>query len=77
MSSSNENGGNIGETAKAVAELTKSFPIYQDAIQPAAKEIGKSLHLVARAVTPALAPAEGLCISVCIVLFDLYSSSPR
>jgi hypothetical protein len=60
MSSSNENGGTIGETAKAVAELAKSVPIYQDAIQPAAKEAGKSLHLVARAVNAALAPVEGL-----------------
>lgn len=55
-----ENGGAIGETAKAVAELAKSVPIYQDAIQPAAKEAGKSLHLVTRAVNAALTPVEGL-----------------
>ncbi|PWK82131.1 DUF4393 domain-containing protein [Fulvimonas soli] len=58
--SGNENGGAIGETAKAVAELAKSVPIYQDAIQPAAKEAGKSLHLVTRAVNAALTPVEGL-----------------
>ncbi|MFZ1852394.1 MAG: DUF4393 domain-containing protein [Nitrosomonas sp.] len=56
----NENGGAIGETAKAVSELAKSVPIYQDAIQPAAKEAGKSLHLVTRAVNAALTPVEGL-----------------
>lgn len=55
-----ENGGTIGETAKAVAEVVKAVPVYQDAIQPAAKEVGKSLQLVARAVNAALAPVEGL-----------------
>ncbi len=60
MTGGNENGGVVGETAKAVAELAKSVPIYQDAIQPAAKEAGKSLHLVARAVNAALTPVEGL-----------------
>lgn len=60
VSSDNENAGVIGETAKAVAELAKSVPVYQDAIQPAAKEVGKSLHLVSRAVNAALAPVEGL-----------------
>jgi len=60
MTGENENGGLVGETAKAVAELAKSVPIYQDAIQPAAKEAGKSLHLVTRAVNAALTPVEGL-----------------
>lgn len=60
MSSSNENGGTMGEVVNAVAELAKSVPIYQDAIQPAAKEAGKSLHLVTRAVNAALTPVEGL-----------------
>lgn len=60
MAGGDENGGMIGETAKAVAELAKSVPIYQDAIQPAAKEAGKSLRLVTRAVNAALTPVEGL-----------------
>lgn len=60
MAGGEENGGLVGETAKAVAELAKSVPIYQDAIQPAAKEAGKSLHLVTRAVNAALTPVEGL-----------------
>lgn len=53
------NGSEVGETAKAVAELAKAVPIYQDAIQPAAKEASKSLHLVVRAVNAALTPIEG------------------
>jgi hypothetical protein len=60
MAGEKENGGLVGETAKAVAELAKAVPIYQDAIQPAAREAGKSLHLVTRAVNAALTPVEGL-----------------
>ena len=58
MTGESTNGGIVGETAKAVAELAKSVPIYQDAIQPAAKEAGKSLYLITRAVN-ALTPVEG------------------
>lgn len=60
MSSEDGNGGLVGETAKAIAEIAKAVPIYPDAVQPAAKEVGKSLHLVARAVNAALAPVEAL-----------------
>jgi hypothetical protein len=56
----NEKASEIGETAKAVAEIVKAVPVYQDAVQPAAQEVGKSLHLVARAVNAALAPIEGM-----------------
>lgn len=62
MANEDGNGstGMIGGTVKAAAELAKAVPVYQDAVQPAAKEVGKSLHLVARAVNAALAPVEGL-----------------
>lgn len=56
-------GGGSGissETVKAVADIAKAVPVYQDAIQPAAKEAGKSLLLVTRAVNAALIPVEGL-----------------
>lgn len=52
--------GKVSGTVKAVSELVKAVPIYQDAVQPAAKEAGKSLHLVVRAVNAALTPVEGL-----------------
>lgn len=55
-----EKTSEFGETAKAVAEIAKAVPVYQDVIQPAAQEVGKSLHLVARAVNAALAPVEVL-----------------
>jgi hypothetical protein len=52
--------GKIAEVVKAVGELADKVPIYQDAIQPAAREVGKGLHVVARAVNAALIPVEGL-----------------
>ncbi|QTN33465.1 DUF4393 domain-containing protein [Akkermansiaceae bacterium] len=48
------------DIVEAVTELTKQVPIYQDAIQPAAKELGKGLEVVAKAVNAALVPIEGL-----------------
>jgi len=56
-----ENGtGKVTEIVKAVGELVDKVPVYQDAVQPAAKEIGKGLKVVARAVNAALVPVEGL-----------------
>lgn len=51
---------NVGKTVGAIADLAKAVPIYQDAIQPAAKELGKSLKVVAQAVSVALIPIEGM-----------------
>lgn len=56
-----ENGeGKIAQTAQAIAAITEAVPVYQDAVQPAAKEVGKSLHVVGRAVNVALSPILGL-----------------
>ncbi len=54
-----EDTGKITEIAQAVATITEKVPVYQDAIPPAAQELGKGLHLVVRAVTAALTPLEG------------------
>jgi hypothetical protein len=54
-----EDSGKITEIAQAVATVTEKVPVYQDAIQPAAQELGKGLQLVARAVNSALSPLEG------------------
>ncbi len=49
------------EATTNMAELAKVVPVvYKDAIQPAAKEIGKSLETVAKAVNLVLAPVSGL-----------------
>jgi len=59
--SENENkDSSVSEITKAVGEIVDKVPIYEDAIQPAAKEVGKGLHIVAKAVNAALAPVEGL-----------------
>lgn len=36
--------GSVTDAAKAIAAITEHVPIYQDAVQPAAKELGKSLE---------------------------------
>lgn len=48
------------DTINAVAELAKVVPIYQDAVQPAARQIGKALETVAKTVHVALAPVSAL-----------------
>lgn len=56
-----ENQGNsVKSVIDATTGLAKAVPIYEDAIQPAAKEIGKSLEVVGKAINVALAPISGL-----------------
>ncbi|MCV4268243.1 DUF4393 domain-containing protein [Pseudomonas capsici] len=51
---------NVSATIDAVTGLAKAVPIYEDAIQPVAKQLGKSLEVVGRAVNVALMPVKGL-----------------
>ncbi len=51
--------GMITDAAKAIAAITEQVPVYQDAIQPSAKEVSKGLLVVAKAVNAALIPVEG------------------
>lgn len=50
----------VNATINAVAGLAQAIPVYQDALQPAAKEVGKSLEVVAKVVGIALAPLKGI-----------------
>jgi hypothetical protein len=50
----------IKAAAEAVQGIVKAVPIYQDAVQPVAKEVGKALATVGKAINAALAPLEGL-----------------
>jgi len=52
--------GKIGDAADAMKGIVEAVPVYQDAIQPAAKEIGKALETVAKLVNAALAPISAL-----------------
>jgi hypothetical protein len=57
----NENKeSNIKATIDAVTGLVQAVPVYQDAMQPAAKQIGKSLETVSKTVNIALAPIKAL-----------------
>lgn len=50
----------VAQVAEAVEGIVKSVPVYQDALQPAAKQIGKGLETVARAINVALASISAL-----------------
>ncbi|WP_430457973.1 DUF4393 domain-containing protein [Rheinheimera sp.] len=52
--------GNVEGTIKAVTGLVKEIPVYEDAIQPVAKEAGKALQTLGRTVNAALLPVRGL-----------------
>jgi hypothetical protein len=45
-----------GKVVNAIVEIAKAVPVYQDAVQPAAREVGKGLQTVAKAVNMALTP---------------------
>ena len=60
MTEEEKTEGNVEATINAVTGLAKAMPIYQDAVQPAAQEIGKALGTVAKAVNVALAPVSAL-----------------
>ncbi len=55
--SQNQNpGGIIKQTIDSATALSKAVPIYEDAVQPLAKETGKALGTLGKAVNVALAP---------------------
>jgi len=60
MDTENNKESNVKTTIDAVTGLAKAVPVYQDAVQPAAKEIGKSLETVTKTVNIALAPIKAL-----------------
>ncbi len=55
----NDNSLETGIKAAAVL-ANKVPPLYEDAFQPAAKELGKTLEITTRAVNAALSPVKGL-----------------
>src|SRR5216683_1163789 len=49
-----------GDIVEAVKGIVEAVPVYQDAIQPGAKQIGTALETIGKAVNLALAPVAGL-----------------
>ena len=58
--SDEELSSKIRDAANAAKGLVEAVPIYQDAIQPAARDVGRSLEIVAKTVRVALAPLSAL-----------------
>ncbi len=56
----NDKDGKIKKTIEAAKDLSEAVPIYQDGLQPATKEIGKSLETIAKTVNVALFPIKSL-----------------
>lgn len=50
----------IRDAADAIKGIIEAVPVYQDAVQPAAKEIGTALQTVAKTIHIALAPISAL-----------------
>lgn len=48
----------IRETAEAIKGIVEAVPVYQDVVQPAAKEVGTALQTVAKTIHIALAPVS-------------------
>jgi hypothetical protein len=46
------------ETVIAISEIVKAVPVYQDVVQPSAKEIGKSLATITKTINIALGPIK-------------------
>ena len=57
MSDENKDS-NVKATVDAVTGLVQAIPVYQDTLQPAAKQIGKALETVSKLVNIALAPIK-------------------
>lgn len=57
-----ESGGDnkVKETIDAVTGLVKAVPVYEDMVQPVAKQLGKTLETVGKAINMALSPISGL-----------------
>jgi len=60
VSNSEEHESTVEGTIKAVSELVDKVPVYDDAVQPLARETGKALGTVGKAVNAALMPIRGL-----------------
>src|SRR5258705_4181549 len=50
----------LRDTAETVKGIVEAVPVYQDVVQPAAREVGKGLQTVAKTIHIALAPLAAL-----------------
>lgn len=52
--------GDIRDTAEVIKGIVEAVPVYQDIVQPAAREIGEALKTVVKVIHIALAPLRAL-----------------
>ena len=50
----------IRDAADAIKGIVEAVPVYQDVVQPAAREVGTALQTVAKTLHILLAPVSGL-----------------
>jgi len=50
----------VKETTEALEVIARAVPVYQDAVQPAARQVGQALETVAKSIHIALAPISAL-----------------
>ena len=58
--SDEENTSNVKDVIDATTGLVKAVPVYEDLVQPAAKELGIAFGTVAKTVNMALSPISGM-----------------
>lgn len=61
------NKDEIEGVGKVAAEIIKAVPIYQDAAQPVAQEVGKALKTLGGVVNVALAPLEAMVYGYSVI----------
>jgi hypothetical protein len=60
MNEKNNSSDSTSNKINAIANLTKEVPIYNDLAQPIAKETGKALGTIRKAINAMLTPLKGL-----------------
>ncbi|MDR6943028.1 hypothetical protein [Mucilaginibacter pocheonensis] len=55
---------NVKSTIEAVTGLVKAVPVYEDALQPAAKQVGKSLETGCKSCQYSFSALERACMGL-------------
>lgn len=65
------NKDEIDAVAKATAEIVKAVPVYEDAVQPVAQEVGKALKTLGGVINVALAPLAAVVYGYDVIKVQL------
>lgn len=67
------NKDEIDGVAKAAAEIIKAVPVYEDTVQPVAKEVGKALKTLGGVINVALSPLAAMIYGFEVIKEELKS----